>query len=100
MSRDNLKQTLNNYPVLAIDILTDTYLKTSKYTVMRSLNITEDSDYDDALKKIQKQSNNRKGFVFFRGNVKFLISFLKKELGLELRDLQTLFKLYPTLFTM
>ena len=100
MSRDNLKQSLNNYPTLAVDILADLFLKTSKDIVMKSLNITDEADYDVALKKIQKQSSKRKGFVFFRGNVKFLIAFLKTELGLELPDLQKLFKLYPTFFTL
>ena len=75
-----------------------TPVKSTKSVVMRLLDVTE-TEYSKALRKIQKQTNDKSG-PLFRGSFSFLVSALKTSLQLEAEDLRHVFLKYPTLFTM
>ena len=97
MTRTTLKQYLNSYPDVCIGFFVDK-VKTAKSVVMRVLQISE-QQYDDSVKRIPSQTNN-KSSVLFRGSFPFIVASLRDYAGLSTSDLSFIFVNYPTFFTL
>ena len=98
LTKPKLKVTLDNYPSLAVDMLSSP-VKTIKSIIMKKLELTE-AEFAEAIRTVQKQNNDRPAYTFFRGNFNFILSVLERRLDFKLADLRKLFKYYPTIFTM
>ena len=98
LTKPKLKVTLDNYPSLAVDMLSSP-VKTIKSIIMKKLELTE-VEFAEAIRTVQKQNNDRTAYTFFRGNFNFILSILERRLDFKFGDLRKLFKYYPTIFTM
>jgi len=96
LTKSTFKLYADRYPQLVVDMLTSP-VKSAKSVIMKSLGISE-LEYALALKKLQKQTNQKSG-PLFRGGFPFLISYLRTELALSDSDLRHVFFYYPVLFT-